>query len=128
MFIERDIEAAKIDIALKPDFNLVDCFKLFDIKSLGGISKQDFMDGLRLNLDFKEYTPNDVTLLCKRYDRGLGHVAFNGFGDIILPHTQEFAHMITGRPDYYIRKGTDLKKFFSYDTRAHLKNLFRVML
>lgn len=39
MFVERDIEAAKIDLALKSDFNLVDAFKLFDIKTLGGISK-----------------------------------------------------------------------------------------
>ena len=55
MFVERDIEAAKIDLALRPDFNLVDAFKMFDIKSLGGICKQDFMDGLRANLNFDDY-------------------------------------------------------------------------
>ena len=55
MFIERDTEAAKIELALRPDFNLVDAFKIFDMKSLGGISKQDLMDGLRLNLDFADY-------------------------------------------------------------------------
>lgn len=87
MFIERDIEAAKIDLALKADFNLVDAFKLFDIKSLGGIAKQDVMDGLRLNLEFTEYRPDDVILFFKRYDRGLGHITFNGFGDAILPFT-----------------------------------------
>jgi hypothetical protein len=32
MMIERDTEAAKIDLALRDDFNLVDAFKLFDIK------------------------------------------------------------------------------------------------
>jgi Ca2+-binding EF-hand superfamily protein len=68
MFVERDTEAAKIDLALKSDFNLVDAFKLFDIKSLGGISKQDLMDGLRTNLEFTDYHPDTVTLFFKRYD------------------------------------------------------------
>jgi Ca2+-binding EF-hand superfamily protein len=90
MFVERDIEAAKIDMALRPDFNLVDAFKMFDIKSLGGICKQDFMDGLRANLNFNDYTPDDVQLMFKRFDKGLGHINFNGFGDAILPLTQEF--------------------------------------
>lgn len=76
MYIERDVEAAKIELALRPDFNLVDAFKLFDIKSLGGISKQDLMDGLRLNLEFTEYQPDDVTLLFRRFDKGLGHISF----------------------------------------------------
>ena len=87
MFIERDIEAAKIDLALRPDFNLVDTFKMFDVKSLGGISKQDFMDGLRANINFIEYVPDDVQLLFKRFDKGLGHMNFNGFGDAVLPLT-----------------------------------------
>lgn len=36
--------------------------------------------------------------------------------------------MVTGRPDFFIRRGDNLKKFFSYDTRAHINNLFRVVL
>ncbi len=31
IFIERDIESAKIDLSLKADFNLVDSFRIFDI-------------------------------------------------------------------------------------------------
>jgi Ca2+-binding EF-hand superfamily protein len=44
-----------LDLALRPDFNLVDAFKIFDVKSVGGVSKQDFMDGLRINLGFEDY-------------------------------------------------------------------------
>lgn len=101
--IERDIEAAKIDLALKPDFNLVDAFKLFDIKSLGGISMQDVMDGLRTNLQMADYCPDSVQLWFKRFDRGLGHINFHSFGEAILPYTQEFANKVTDRPDFYIR-------------------------
>jgi len=34
VFIEREVESAKIDLALKTDFNLVDAFRLFDSKHL----------------------------------------------------------------------------------------------
>jgi hypothetical protein len=60
VFIERDIEAAKINLALKPDFNMMDAFRMFDIKALGSISLSDLMDGLRQNLEFIDYTPDDV--------------------------------------------------------------------
>lgn len=60
IFIERDIEAAKINLALKPDFNMMDAFRMFDIKALGSISLSDLMDGLRQNLEFIDYTPDDV--------------------------------------------------------------------
>jgi hypothetical protein len=39
MFIEKDVEAAKIEVALRPDFNLVDAFRMFDIKTMGGITQ-----------------------------------------------------------------------------------------
>ena len=39
MFIEKDVEAAKIEVALRPDFNLVDAFRMFDIKTMGGITE-----------------------------------------------------------------------------------------
>lgn len=38
MFVEREIEAQKIELALRPDFNLVDAFRLFDVKAMGGCS------------------------------------------------------------------------------------------
>lgn len=38
IFIERDIESAKIDLALKSDFNLVDGFRIFDTRGLGFIT------------------------------------------------------------------------------------------
>lgn len=77
------------------------------------------MDGLRMNLEFTDYHPDTVTLFFKRFDRGLGHIGFQSFGDAILPFTQEFANMVTDRPDCYIRKGCDPKQYFTCDTRRH---------
>lgn len=45
------------------------------------------MDGLRINLQFEQYEPDQIELLFKRFDKGLGHLNFNGFSDIMLSLT-----------------------------------------
>ena len=46
MNLETDLENAKCDLSLKPDFNLVDCFWIFDSTGRGYMSLDDFRDGL----------------------------------------------------------------------------------
>lgn len=45
--IEKTIEAAKIELALKHDFNLMDAFKFFDQKSVNSVTSQDIVNGLK---------------------------------------------------------------------------------
>lgn len=86
IFIERDIESAKIDLALKSDFNLVDGFRVFDTRGLGFISSQDLVDGLRMNLDFGEFNSDDIYMFFRRFDRsGRGRITFAEFSEAILP-------------------------------------------
>lgn len=120
MFIERDTESQKIDLALKSDFNLIDAFRVFDVNSRGYVTQQDLVDGLQLNLDYGDnISPNDIALVFKRYDRDQqGRLTFNQFSELMLPFSQEFANLVTQRPDYYIRRGCDLRRFFTCDTRA----------
>lgn len=110
VFIERDIESAKIDLALKSDFNLIDAFRLFDMNANGYITQQDLVDGLQRNLDFGECVNQvDIALFFKRFDRQqLGRISFNQFSEALLPFSQEFANLVTQRPDYYIRRGCDV--------------------
>jgi hypothetical protein len=35
IFIERELESAKIELSLKPDFNLLDAFKIIDMENKG---------------------------------------------------------------------------------------------
>lgn len=35
VFSEREVESAKIELALKSDFNLLDAFRMFDLKGIG---------------------------------------------------------------------------------------------
>lgn len=38
IFLERELESAKIELCLKPDFNLGDTFKLLDVRNRGYIT------------------------------------------------------------------------------------------
>ena len=47
MHIEQDLERAKSDLALKPDFNMIDTFRMFDYEAQGIIRIDELNDGLR---------------------------------------------------------------------------------
>jgi len=47
VFAEREVESAKIELALKSDFNIVDAFKMFDRRGIGAISQTDIKEGLQ---------------------------------------------------------------------------------
>jgi len=46
IFAEREVESAKIELALKSDFNIVDKFNMFDLRGSGNVTQQDLKDGL----------------------------------------------------------------------------------
>ena len=65
--LETKLEAGKQDLALKPDFNLIDAFRLFDIQGRGFTTSVDLMKGAsKLHLfPSKE----EIFLFIMRYDR-----------------------------------------------------------
>ncbi len=50
IFLERELESAKIELSLKPDFNLLDLFRMLDPTSKGFITAVDLIDNLNRNL------------------------------------------------------------------------------
>lgn len=118
IFLERELESSKIDLALKSDFNLMDAFRLFDSRGYNFLSAEDLVHGLHNALDFTQFSQDDIYLLLRRADRlGRGRIDFHEFGEVFLPHSQEYAALVTDRPDYYIRRGCDVAHFFTCETR-----------
>jgi Ca2+-binding EF-hand superfamily protein len=63
--LEKDVEMMKINLALKPDFNLIDAFSLLDRDCKSEVSPTDLRRQLAvLNLDLKE---DDLALVFARY-------------------------------------------------------------
>ena len=126
--MEREVESAKIELALKSDFNLMDAFRMFDVKGIGCFTAQDFMDGLQRHLQFNEFNSDDIYLFFRKMDIGSrGRLTFNEFSTAVLPFSREYAALVTDRPDYHITRGIDFTRFFNVDTRQEFQAFWRVL-
>ena len=109
IFLERELESAKIELALKPDFNLLDAFKIYDTRGTGNVSVQDIISSLRENLSFAEFTHDDVYLLFRRHDTNTdGKLNFTEFSNVLLPVSKEYSALLTDRPDFYMSRSVPL--------------------
>lgn len=123
--MERECESAKIEAALKPDFNLLDAFKIFDTRGTGNCSVQDIIISLRDNLGFQDFTHDDVYLLFRRHDHNNdGKLNFTEFSNLLMPVSKEYAALLTDRPDFYMSRGVPPSQFFNADTRSEMRNLW----
>lgn len=94
--LEKDLENARIDLALKPDFNLMDAFKLFDWDGKGWITLPEFREGLNDLGVVSDY--DTVGLLFKRYDRNGDHkIRYSEFADAFTPSSPEYAERLSKR-------------------------------
>lgn len=130
IFLERELESAKIELSLKPDFNLLDLFRMLDPYAKGFFTPQDLIENLQRNLQIDTATPDDALLFFRRYDLNLnGKLTFTEFCKSVTPISKEYAQLITGRPDFFSRKQSiHISEYFNPDTRAEIRNLLRVML
>ena len=118
VFQEREVESAKIELALKSDFNLLDAFRMIDVRNMGCFTAHDLMEGLSRNLGFGDFSSDDIYMFFKRMDKlGNGRLNFNDLSNAVLPFSREYAALVTDRPDYYCNRGTDFTRFFALDTR-----------
>lgn len=111
---------------MKPDFNLLDAFKIVDTKGVGNVSVQDVVSSLKEILNFHEFTHDDVYLLFRRHDKNQdGKLSFHEFSNVILPLSKEYAALLTDRPDFYMSRGVPITQFFNHDTRDEMRKLWQ---
>ena len=65
--LENELEVCKQDLALRPDFNLYDFFKVFDIQNKGVLTSSDMEKGLKLfDVYFSE---EELAFIVNKYDK-----------------------------------------------------------
>ena len=85
MAAESQIEDAKINLALNPDFNCEDAFRIFELNGRGFIDECDLKCGLNLIGIFP--TDYEVRLLMKRFDlQKQGYLNYGDFFDMLVPY------------------------------------------
>ena len=124
--LEKELENAKVELALKPDFNLMDGFRMFDVYARGWVSPAEFADGLRdLGVFFDSA---DVDLFFKRFEKDRDNLLrYSDFCDAFTPLAQEYSTILSSRGPYFIhRESYRPYEYFHPDTRLALKNALRV--
>eukprot|EP01017_Pseudomicrothorax_dubius_P032921 TRINITY_DN4358_c0_g1_i16.p1 TRINITY_DN4358_c0_g1~~TRINITY_DN4358_c0_g1_i16.p1 ORF type:complete len:500 (+),score=121.60 TRINITY_DN4358_c0_g1_i16:61-1500(+) len=94
--LEKELELVKEDLALQPDFNLIDAFRMIDVKNRGFVQPSAIQRELgRLGLSPSK---EQVYLLVKRFNAvGDGRLLFVEFAEMIAPVSEEYYKKLTGR-------------------------------
>jgi len=123
--LERELEAGKIALSLKSDFNLFDAFNIFDMGRIGQISIHDIREGL--NAIGVYPTAEEVELFVTRYDRTDDRrLTFPEFSEAFLPMDSYHAHLLNRR-NANIVKRTMLRRddCFLADTQVEFRSMWR---
>ena len=126
MEIESKIEDAKISLAINPDFNCEDAFRLFELNDKGFLDKNDIKEGLNLICIFP--TQKELNLLMKRFDlQKNGFLNYADFFDMVVPFEKSYRQRVESRPP---RSCCPCRspEVFSNKTIYYLKNLFNLII
>ena len=123
---EKSLEKGKHEVALKPDFNLCDAFRIFDERECGYISMSDLKNGLA---DIGISVPHDeIDLFFKKYDRdGDALLAFSEFSEAFTPYESYYASIIGRRTSSHKRINPYKKDdIFEHATSVQLREFLRL--
>jgi Ca2+-binding EF-hand superfamily protein len=96
MLAEDKIESAKVNLALCPDFNCEDAFRIFELNGRGFINQCDLKCGLNLLGIYP--TDHEVRLLMKRFDlQNNGYLNYADFFDMLVPYEKDYRNMVENR-------------------------------
>ncbi len=130
--MERELESAKIELSLKPDFNLLDAFKVLDVQNKGWLSFQELAESLHRNIDIDSLSVGgmeSVDLLFRRYDSNRDlKLSLAEFCKALTPAGKEYAVLVEGRAEFYSKRGLHPRDFFNLDTRREIRHVWEALI
>jgi Ca2+-binding EF-hand superfamily protein len=123
--LERELEAGKVSLANKADFNLFDAFNLFDQSRTGQVSVHDIREGL--NSIGVYPSGEEVELVVARYDRNHDkRLNFSQFSEAFLPVDSHYASMLNRRSANILSKPLFRRDdCFLADTQVEFRSMWR---
>lgn len=123
--LEREIETSKTSLTLKADFNLTDCFKIFDVNYRGSIGSLELREGLSAIGVYP--TQDEIDLFIARYDKsGCRRLSSSDFAHAFLAHDSYYASMLNRRGSNYRTPCYRRDDCFYADTQIEHRNVWRV--
>ena len=126
MAVESQVEDAKISLAMNPDFNCEDAFKLFESNDKEYLDINDIKEGL--NLIGLNPTEKQLNLLMKRFDLlKNGYISYADFFDMIVPFEKNQRQTVENRAPKSNCPSRS-PSIFKEKTISDLKNLFELLI
>lgn len=123
--LERELETSKVTMTNKPDFNLHDAFRIFDVDYRGYVSSADVREGLAAVGVYP--TSDEVDLFLSRYDQNKdGRLSFAEFSDAFLSNDAYYSSMLNRRPSNHRHPVYKRDDCFYADTQVEFRNMWRV--
>jgi Ca2+-binding EF-hand superfamily protein len=113
-----------VDLALRPDFTLTDCFRLFDRFDRGVIAASELEDALEI-VGIRPIR-DEVYLLVRRYAAlGDSQLRYSDFIDMMSPRDQEYRRILSNRTGLRL---SDPRSAFNTETIDRLSRVIRLLL
>jgi EF-hand domain pair len=130
IFLERELESAKIELTLKPDFNLLDAFRMVDVRNTGWVTFQELSEFLSRIFDLDTMSVlgmETLQLFFARYDTNKdGKISLAEFCAALTPKVgKEYSSLVQGRAEFYSKKGFEPQDYFNPETRRVIKQLWQ---
>eukprot|EP00825_Cyclidium_porcatum_P020747 TRINITY_DN2338_c0_g1_i3.p1 TRINITY_DN2338_c0_g1~~TRINITY_DN2338_c0_g1_i3.p1 ORF type:complete len:661 (+),score=140.53 TRINITY_DN2338_c0_g1_i3:305-2287(+) len=126
IFQEKKIERSKEDLALRPDFNLLDCYGYIDSSGRGVVSSvilEKFLKELQIECDLQ-----DIFLFMRRFGSKNSKVSFQDFAECLTPKQKEYATILNNREVSQPNFTLSLVEIYSNETIKLMKQLFKNLL
>ena len=126
MQVETELEQEKINLALYPDFNCEDAFRIFEKNGRGFITKDDLKYGLYLlGINANDFI---INLLFKRFDlQKLDEINYADFFDMLIPFEKKFRNDVEQRVPRSFSACQNIE-IFSQKTVICLRNVFNLII
>ena len=122
--LEQELENAKINLAHKSDFNLMDAFNIFDVPRYGAVSVHDLQAGLNAIGVYPTF--DECELFITRYDKsGDRRLNFSEFGEAFLAFDSYYSSMVNRRPSNYISRVVRRDDVFLPNTAFEFGSMWR---
>jgi len=103
--IERDLEQAKVDLAMREDFNLIDGFALIDYYGRGYVSSNELRQGL-LDLGLRLSLADIESGFHKHNKEHDGYLKYSEYSELFLPSEPYYARHLSTKRLNYMSKNT----------------------
>jgi Ca2+-binding EF-hand superfamily protein len=122
--LEQEIENAKINLAHKADFNIVDAFQIFDVPRYGAVDVHQLQAGLNAIGIYPTY--DDCDMIITRYDKsGDRRLSCAEFEKMFIAHDQYYAAMVARRGSNYVPRVVRRDDVFLPNTAYEFQSMWR---